>query len=93
MSSSEAPTVITFRLIPGVEIDFGFGPLFPAATTTIIPSSQTALTPFTSAEFSSMLSFDVVPTDIFTTLILYFSLLSTTHWRPANTSETFPFPL
>ena len=31
-----APTVIAFGLLPGLPIDYGSGPLFPAAATTTI---------------------------------------------------------
>ncbi len=38
---STAPTAITFSAAAGVPTVYGFGPKFPAATTTTMPSSTT----------------------------------------------------
>ena len=40
----QEPTVITLRLMPGVVIDWYPGPLLPADTSTVTPSSQRAST-------------------------------------------------
>lgn len=70
LSSSEEPTVITFRLIPGDVTDIRLGPLFPAATMTVIPLSQAALTLWTKMDFSSSTSVLSEPTEILRMRIL-----------------------
>lgn len=87
--SSEAPTVITFLLIPGDVIVLSFGPLFPAAIVIAIPKSHAASTAFTRGSFDDVL---FVPIDKLATLILYLCALSTSHCIPARTSAEFPFP-
>ena len=89
----ESPTVMTFRLIPGVVIVCAAGPLFPAATTTTYPASHAASTPRTSAE-SSLIPFGVKePTDILIIRIPYWLPFWRTQRSPASTSDTYPFPL
>ena len=91
-SRSPAPTVITFLLLPGAVILPGAGPRFPAAVTTVIPSSQARSTACTSRS-STDFSCSVVPTEIFKMRIL--SLIRSLHTQSiaARISCFLPFPL
>ena len=91
-SRSPAPTVITFLLLPGAVILPGAGPRFPAAVTTVIPSSQARSTACTSRS-STVFSCSVVPTEIFKMRIL--SLIRSLHTQSiaARISCFLPFPL
>lgn len=66
--SSIEPTVMTRRLVPGAVMLWDFGPLLPAAATTIMPSFHIFSTFFISSEVLEGLW--VVPKEIFTIFIL-----------------------
>ena len=65
--SSIEPTVMTRRLVPGAVMLWDFGPLLPAAATTIMPSFHIFSTFFISSEVLEGLW--VVPKEIFTIFI------------------------
>ena len=88
--SSEDPTVISFRLIPGEVTEPAEGPLFPAAVVTIIPLSHTVSMARTRGSSETV---GTAPIEKFAIFMLYFYLLSRSHCIPARTSEEFPFPL
>lgn len=83
-SSSEQPTVMTLRLMPGVVMVPRFGPMFPAATTTTKPASQISSTPRTRADVSLMFRPENEPTDTLTIRMLNRSRCCRMRWRPAQ---------
>src|SRR5690554_3772053 len=89
--SSNDPTVIIFLLMPGEFIVSAFGPEFPAAATTTIPSSQSLLTAFTKGSLLSDKS-GSEPIDKETILILYLFLFFNIQSIPATISEVLPAP-